>query len=74
VVLGGTLGFFFAGQLVSGFVPILDMLTPWALPRIAVALVMEGELPGLLLVPVAMTAIWVIAFLLIALRRFERSE
>jgi ABC-2 type transport system permease protein len=74
LVLGVTLGFFFAGQLIGGFVPDLDMLTPWLLPRIAVALVMEGSLPGPLLLPVLTTACWIVVFLVIALWRFERSE
>lgn len=74
LVLGATIGFFFAGQFVSGFVPLLDMLTPWTLPKIAVALVMDGSLPVWMLLPVAMTGIWVIVFLLIALWCFERSE
>jgi ABC-2 type transport system permease protein len=74
LVLGATIGFFFTGQFVSGFVPVFDMLTPWMLPKIAIALVMDASLPVWMLLPVAMTAGWIIAFLLIALWRFQRSE
>ena len=73
-VLGATIGFFFIGQFASGFVSILDIITPWALPKIAVALIMEAGLPIWMLLPVAATAIWIIAFLLIALWRFEHTE
>lgn len=74
VVLGVTIGFFFIGQLIGGFIPILDVLTPWILPRVAVALVLEGTLPGLLLLPILTTTLWVIIFLMITLWRFERAE
>lgn len=74
VVLGVTLGFFFVGQLIGGFVPVLDMLTPWMLPKIAVAWVLDASLPGWMLLPILATGGWIVVFLLIALWRFQHAE
>lgn len=74
IVLGASLGFFLVGQLVAGLIPTLDRATPWLLPNIAVAIALDGSAPGWAYLPVLASLVWIMAFLLIALRQFERAE
>lgn len=74
LVLGIAIGFFFAGQFAAGFVPALDAVTPWLLPKIAVPVALGAPLAGWMLPPVVATAAWIGVFIVAALRRFARAE
>lgn len=73
-VLGISIGFFFAGQIITGFVPLLDAITPWTLGKVAAALLLNTDVPGWILLPALATAAWILAFLTVAVWRFRQAE
>lgn len=73
ILLGVPLGFLLAGSLLSTFQPLL-MITPWGLGSLATAVALSMEVPATLWFPAAITVGWTIAFVLAAIRRFQRVE
>ena len=72
IVLGVSLGTLLLGAIARDFVGGLALLTPWLLSDLAgVAAVGEGVGVDLWL-PVVATAVWSLAFIFVALWRFER--
>ncbi|MBZ0294308.1 MAG: ABC transporter permease [Anaerolineae bacterium] len=74
IVLGVSLGFFLIGQLVAGFLPVLDFVTPWLLPNIAVGVGLGGIVPEWTFLPVLASLGWILVFLFITIRQFKRTE
>ena len=69
------LGFLFGGQIFPNFLPAwATMIFPWKLSELAPALALGQPLPPGWLIPVIATAIWTVAFIGVALWRFEREE
>ena len=69
------LGFLFGGQIFPNFLPAwATMIFPWKLSELAPALALGQTLPPGWLIPVIATAVWTVAFVVIALWRFEREE
>jgi len=74
-VLGVAMGSLFGGMLLPNFIHQLGLITPWALPNIFPALVMQIPLPlATALVPILMTATWSIGFIIAALWKLPRLE
>jgi len=74
-VFGVAMGSLFGGMILSSIVHQFGMVTPWSLPNILPALVMEISLPlTTTLLPILMTAIWSIGFVAAALWKLARLE
>lgn len=74
-ILGITLGSLFGGGIVGSFVKPAIYVTPWMLSKVSSLLVSGQPLPeGLLWGPVIATALWCVAFVILALMKFEKVE
>jgi ABC-type transport system involved in multi-copper enzyme maturation permease subunit len=74
-ILGIALGVLLGGNLLAGFLKPLLPVTPWMLGKVA-SLTAGGQfLPaGILLSPVIATILWSLAFIFVALMKFEKTE
>jgi ABC-type transport system involved in multi-copper enzyme maturation permease subunit len=74
-VLGIVLGILLSGNLLSGFLQPLLYITPWSLAKVA-SLTAGGEsIPLEMLVgPLVASVLWSIAFVLIGITKFEKTE
>jgi ABC-2 type transport system permease protein len=73
-VSGVAIGSLFAGLILPNMVPSVLMWTPWGLSRLAAQAARERPLPDDWLWPVAITVLWILLWLMVALRQFEREE
>jgi ABC-2 type transport system permease protein len=74
-VLGVATGSLFGGMLLPGISRQLGLITPWSLPSILPALAMQIPLPlATAFMPILMTAIWSIVFVVAALWKLPRLE
>jgi ABC-2 type transport system permease protein len=75
---GATLGIpllvMLGGMVLLEFVPDLGTVTPLTLGDMASMLATTGVLPAGALLPIAATALWIVAFAVAALWKFERVE
>jgi ABC-2 type transport system permease protein len=74
ILLAVALGSLLGGSFIRNFIPASSLVTPWFLPDIAGLAAMGVELPVEMLLPIVMTGIWSLIFLVIALWRFQRHE
>ena len=69
------LGFLFGGQIFPNFLPgWVTLIFPWKLSELAPALALGQPLPPGWPIPIIATIVWMTAFIVIALWRFEREE
>jgi ABC-2 type transport system permease protein len=74
-IIGIPIAFIIAGLILKGmFPPQVMYITPWLLPDIASALTLGMPLPPGWQVPIAVTAIWIVIMIALALWRFSREE
>ena len=74
-IAGIGIGFFMAGLLLKGFIPMQVLIvTPWPLPDIAAGLALGAELPSIWPVPILATGIEIAVMTALALWRFGREE
>jgi ABC-2 type transport system permease protein len=73
LILGVPLGFLLAGSLLSTFKPLL-IATPWGLGSLETAVALATDVPAILWLPLVATVGWTVAFVFVAIWRFERVE
>jgi ABC-2 type transport system permease protein len=77
-LLGVSLGTLFAGAMIGPFLGMAVMFTPWSLntimPAAVLAAVQGVALPVPIWVPIGITAVLSVIFVVVALARFERLE
>ena len=74
-VLGVAMGSLFGGMLLLSIISQLGLIMPWSLPNILPALAMQIPLPlATALMPILMTALWSIVFMVAALWKLPRLE
>jgi len=74
-IAGIGIGFFMAGLLLKGFMPMQVLIaTPWPLPDVAAGLALGAELPSIWPVPILATGIEIAVMTALALWRFGREE
>jgi ABC-2 type transport system permease protein len=73
VVLGVSLGILLGGTLLRSVWP-LSLILPWVLPDMAASVFLGNPLPVQMLIPIMMTFVWTVLFILIGVRRFNRQE
>jgi len=74
-VLGVAMGSLFGGMLLLSIISQLGLTTPWSLPNILPALALQIPLPfATAFMPILMTAIWSIVFMVAALWKLSRLE
>jgi ABC-2 type transport system permease protein len=75
---GATLGFpllvMLSGMLLPQFIPDLGMATPWMLGEMSAYLATTSTLPTQALLPIAATVVWIAAFVIATLWKFNRIE
>lgn len=71
-VIALPLALLLAGDLLVGAVPFAAQLLPSSLPSLATLSALGEPLP--LLAPIVATAVWIVAFVLVAVERFRREE
>jgi hypothetical protein len=63
------------GLLLKGFIPLQVLIfTPWLLPDLSGAVVLDMPLPSVWFVPIVAVSCWIILMTAIALWRFGREE
>jgi ABC-2 type transport system permease protein len=73
-LLGATLGFLLLGLILPDFIGRVVMVTPWALPNLAVAVVAGGPIPSPTWLPAAVTLLLSLVAVLGALRIFNHVD
>ncbi len=77
-VLGITLGFMFAGNVIPNALPDSAALFPWMLGQIALVLALGSRAPQSLpltaIIPVIATLVWIMIFIALAIWRFDKEE
>lgn len=74
-IAGIGIGFFMAGLLLKGFMPMQILIaTPWPLPDVAGGLALGASLPSIWPVPIIATGIEIAVMTILALWRFGREE
>ena len=74
-VLGVVMGSLFGGMFLPVIIRQLGLVTPWLLPDILRQLVMQVQIPLVTAyLPILMTAIWSIVFIIVALWKLPRLE
>jgi len=74
-VLGIAMGLFFGGMLLPNLINQLGLVTPWLLPNILPVLALQMQIPFVTAyLPILMTAIWSIVFIIVALWKLPRLE
>lgn len=74
-ILGITIGSLLGGSLIGGFAKPLLYVTPWMLGKVASGVGSQAALPGGMIVfPIASTALWCLILTLVAIWRFRHSE
>ena len=73
-VLGIALGILFGGRMIAGFFPPLAYVLPVTMDGVAQAIMLGIPLPVMMVSQVISTAVLTIVFILVALRRFQKSE
>jgi len=75
LVLGVAMGSLFGGMFLPDLIRELGLVTPWSLPDIIRQLVMQIQLPfTTAFMPILMTAMWSIVFIIAALWKLSRLE
>ncbi len=73
--LAGTVfGFMVAGFMIANYAPWLTAAFPWLFFQSGFNLVAQQQIPPYNLISIPATALWTVLFVLLALRRFERTE
>ena len=74
-VLGIAMGSFFGGMLLPNLINQLGLVTPWLLPNILPVLALQMQIPFVTAyLPILMTAIWSMVFIIVALWKLPRLE
>jgi len=74
-VLGIAMGSFFGGMLLPNLINQLGLITPWLLPNILPVLALQMQIPFVTAyLPILMTAIWSMVFIIAALWKLPRLE
>jgi len=74
-VLGVAMGSFFGGMVLPSLISQLGLVTPWSLPNILPALALQMQIPFVTAyLPILMTAIWSMVFIIVALWKLPRLE
>jgi ABC-2 type transport system permease protein len=74
-ILGIGLASILGGGILGGFIKPLFYVTPWMLPKVAWLSATAQAVPaGLGIAPLVATALWIVAFIVVALVRFEKME
>lgn len=73
-VIGIAFAILFGGSIIPGMLPQSNLVTPWPLPQIAAGLAAGMPLPATALYPVVASLVWIVLFIWIALRRFQRED
>lgn len=74
-IMGLAVGMLLGGNLLASLVKPLMFFTPWVMGKISSLAVGGQPIPdGLLWPPLAATLLWSVGFILVALRRFEKTE
>ncbi len=74
-VTGGAVGALFAGFLLPNWLPkAVTAATPWMLPQLSALFASDKAVPASSVAPILATAAWSVAFVIVALRRFDREE
>lgn len=74
-ILGIALAMVLGGNLIGNFFPQLFYVTPWMLPKIAWLTATAQPAPaGMVVAPLLASLAWSIAFILLALVKFQRAE
>jgi ABC-2 type transport system permease protein len=71
---GSVFGFMVGGFMIANYAPWLTAAFPWLFFQSGYYLVTRGQIPAYGLISIPATALWIIVFVLLALRRFERAE
>jgi ABC-2 type transport system permease protein len=74
-ILGIALGSILGGGLLGGFIEPLFWITPWMLPKVAwLTATGQALAPEMRLSALVATAVWSVAFIVVALIKFEKTE
>lgn len=73
-VIGVCLGLILGGSLLMNFVPSLAYILPLGMAQFAAALVAGQTLPPVARIETALTAIWCVVFMVVAIWRFRHVE
>jgi ABC-2 type transport system permease protein len=74
IVLAIPLGFLLAGGVIMNFIGEVAFFTPWPVGTVLPLLVQGVELPAMAYLPLIMTPVWTLVFILVSLWKFERVE
>jgi ABC-2 type transport system permease protein len=73
--LAGTVfGFMVAGFMIANYAPWLTAAFPWLFFQSGFNLVAQQQIPAYNLISIPATGLWTVLFVLLTLRRFERTE
>jgi ABC-2 type transport system permease protein len=74
-ILGIGLASILGGGILGGFIKPLFYVTPWMLPKVAWLTATGQAVPAEMgIAPLVATALWIVAFIVVALVRFEKME
>lgn len=74
-ILGVSLGFLLGGNILAGFLQPLIYVTPWLLGKMASSLNTGHQLSNeMMFSATGSTLIWIIVFILVSLRKFNKTE
>lgn len=74
-ILGLSLGVLLGGNIIAGILQPAIYVTPWMLGKLASSINAGHQIPdALLLSTISSTLIWITVFLLVALRKFNKTE
>jgi ABC-2 type transport system permease protein len=73
-VLGAAFGVMFGGMIIATIFPQINYVLPLSMDQIALSLSQGQALPAMAASQMVMTAVWSVIFLVVALRRFQRTE
>jgi ABC-2 type transport system permease protein len=74
-ILGIGLASILGGGILGGFIKPLFYVTPWMLPKVAWLTATGQAVPAEIgIAPLVATALWIVAFIVVALVRFEKME
>ena len=71
---GSVFGFMVGGFMIANYAPWLTAAFPWLFFQSGYYLVTRGEIPAYGLISIPATALWIVLFVSLALRGFERAE
>jgi hypothetical protein len=73
-VMGISFGLVLAGFTIGGFIPHISYILPVTMDKVAQMVVLEAPLPAMFISEITSTAVLSIAFIVVALWRFQRRE